>query len=219
MRSRRCENAHQAQGESDKKLITRLSAEALRKVAGITPKTKTDLETFIDRLLAVPPYSLGYLSETAQSGCYPGDDPITQDEVDMVSDVMSARSIGLENTRIRKVNKEGGSMFQLLQASAQSNQKGLADGILLVRGDYSGEKGKICIVLEHAKEFASNSKQANFLEHFTESCRTGSLHVFQESQKVWVPDVAARVETIIGFIEPYRDRRHSLRVGGHDRNR
>jgi hypothetical protein len=43
--------------------------------------------------------------------------------------------------------------------------------------------GKICIVLEHAKEFASNSKQANFLEHFTESCRTGSLQALQESQK------------------------------------
>jgi dipeptidyl-peptidase-3 len=165
MRSRRCENAHQAQGEGDKKLIPRLSAEALREVAGITPKTKTDLETFIDRLRAVPSYSLGYLSETAQSGCYPGDDSITQDEVDLVSDVMSTRSIGSENTRIRKVNEEGGSMFQLLQASAQSNQKGLADGILLVLGDYSEEMGKICVVLEHAKEFASNCKQAVFLSN------------------------------------------------------
>jgi dipeptidyl-peptidase-3 len=28
---------------------------------------------------------------------------------------------------------------------------------------------------------------------------------FQESQKAWVKDVAARVENVIGFIEPYRD--------------
>lgn len=59
--------------------------------------------------------------------------------------------------------------------------------------------------LERAKQYASNSNQLQVLTHYIESFRTGSMIAFQESQKAWVKDVAARVENVIGFIEPYRD--------------
>jgi dipeptidyl-peptidase-3 len=64
---------------------------------------------------------------------------------------------------------------------------------------------KVCLALTKAKEYAGNSKQSQFLAHYIECFRTGSLEAFQESQKAWVTDVAARVENLIGFIEPYRD--------------
>lgn len=160
--------------------------------------------------MAVPPFSLGYPSKNAQSGYYPSDEPITQDEIAKVSEVMNKKSIGPENTRVRKVIKDGKPVLQLLQASAETGSlkdghDELADGMFLVRGDHSEELAKVCSALEKAKEYAGNDKQSQFLTHYIECFRTGSLEAFQESQKVWVTDVSARVENILGFIEPYRD--------------
>lgn len=123
---------------------------------------------------------------------------------------MNKKSIGPENTRIRKVLKDGKPVLQLLQASAETDllengDNQLADGILLIRGDHSEELAKICSDLELAKQYAGNDKQTELLTHYIESFRTGSLSAFQESQKAWVADVSARVENILGFIEPYRD--------------
>lgn len=168
------------------------------------------MDKIIDPLLAVPPFSLGYPSKNAQSGYYPSDEPITQDEIAKVSEVMNEKSIGPENTRVRKVIKDGKPVLQLLQASAETGplkdgHDELADGIFLVRGDHSEELASVCSALEKAKEYAGNDKQSHFLTYYIECFRTGSLEAFQESQKVWVTDVSARVENILGFIEPYRD--------------
>ncbi|RLL98895.1 hypothetical protein CFD26_101402 [Aspergillus turcosus] len=192
-------------GEGDQKFVTDLSADALEKIANLSPKTKAGLENIIGPLLAVPPFNLGYPSEKAQSGYYPGTELISQEEIDKVSEVMSKYSIGPENTRIRKLVEDGKPVYQLLQASAETGLHELADGIFLVRGDHFEELSKVCTALTKAKEYAGNSKQIQFLEHYIECFRTGSLEDFQESQKVWVTDVSARVENLIGFIEAYRD--------------
>lgn len=123
---------------------------------------------------------------------------------------MSKYSIGPENTRIRKLVEDGNPIYQLLQASVETGvfantPHELADGIFLVRGDHSEELSKVCTALMKAKEYAGNSKQIQFLEHYIECFRTGSLEAFQESQKIWVTDVSAKVENLIGFIEAYRD--------------
>lgn len=106
--------------------------------------------------------------------------------------------------------KDGKSTLQLLQASVETGlfkdgHDQLADGVFLVRGDHSEELAKVCSALENAKEYAGNDKQSQFLTQYIECFRTGSLEAFQESQKLWVMDVSARVENILGFIEPYRD--------------
>ncbi|KAK4060263.1 uncharacterized protein Triagg1_10813 [Trichoderma aggressivum f. europaeum] len=197
-------------GEGDQKFIPDVSAEALGKLAGVSPKTKAGLDKIIDRLLAVPPFSLGYPGKNAQSGYYPTEEPITKDDIAKVSDIMNKRLIGPENTRVRKVLKNGKPVLQVLQASAETHlpkngDNELADGIFLVRGDHSEELAKICSDLEIAKQYAGNDKQTEFLTQYIECFRTGSLEAFQESQKAWVTDVSARVENILGFIEPYRD--------------
>jgi dipeptidyl-peptidase-3 len=179
-------------------------------MAEISVKTKASLDRMIGPLLAVPPFSLGYTSKNAQSGYYPSDQPLTQDEIDKVSEAMNKESIGPENTRVRKVIMDGKPVFQLLQASAESDPpedsyRELIEGVVLVRGDHSEELAKVCSALEKAKMYAGNDKQTRFLDHYIECFRTGSLEAFQESQKVWVTDVSARVENILGFIEPYRD--------------
>lgn len=168
------------------------------------------MDKIIDPLLAVPPFSLGYPGKNTQSGYYPTEEPITRDDIAKVSDIMNKKSIGPENTRVRKVLKDGKPVLQLLQASAETHlpkngDNELADGVFLVRGDHSEELAKICSDLEMAKQYAGNDKQTEFLTHYIECFRTGSLEAFQESQKAWVTDVSARVENILGFIEPYRD--------------
>ncbi|KAL7929496.1 peptidase family M49 domain-containing protein [Trichoderma chlorosporum] len=197
-------------GEGDQKFVPDVSAEALRKLAGISPETKAGLGKIINPLLAVPPFSLGYLSENAQSGYYPTEEPITKDEIAKVSEIMNKKFIGPENTRVRKILKDGKPVLQLLQASAESDplengDNELEDGIFLVRGDHSEELVRICSNLEMAKQYVANDKQTEFLTYYIECFRTGSLEAFQESQKAWVKDVSARVENILGFIEPYRD--------------
>ncbi|PKK46044.1 hypothetical protein CI102_9975 [Trichoderma harzianum] len=203
-------NLGNSYGEGDQKFVPDLSAEALGKLAGVSPKTKAGLDKIIDPLLAVPPFSLGYPGKNTQSGYYPTEEPITRDDIAKVSDIMNKKSIGPENTRVRKVLKDGKPVLQLLQASAETHlpkngDNELADGVFLVRGDHSEELAKICSDLEMAKQYAGNDKQTEFLTHYIECFRTGSLEAFQESQKAWVTDVSARVENILGFIEPYRD--------------
>lgn len=38
-------------------------------------------------------------------------------------------------------------------------------------------------------------------DHYLEHLSTGSLGAYEESQKLWVKDVSAKVEHLIGFIE------------------
>ncbi|PSN73620.1 peptidase M49, dipeptidyl-peptidase III [Corynespora cassiicola Philippines] len=197
-------------GEGDQKFVPDVTPDFLRKIAGTSPKTRDGLEKIVGSMLAVPPFSSGHPSENAQSGYYPGDEPITRSEVAKVSEVMSGKAIGPENTRIRKVVKDGKVVLHLLQASVETGSlddgnEELADGVFLVRGDHSEELNKVCSALEKAMEYACNNKQAQFLTHYIECFRTGSLEAFQESQKLWVTDRSARVENIMGFIEPYRD--------------
>ncbi|KAH8695781.1 dipeptidyl peptidase III [Phaeosphaeriaceae sp. PMI808] len=175
-------------GEDDQKFVPNLDEETLLKIASISPKTGENLQKFIKPLLSTPPYSLGMPGQNAQSGYYPGSEPISEDEISKVSEAMAKWSIGPENTR--RIPKD---------------QIELADGVVLVRGDHAEELKKVCAALEKAKQYASNSKQEQYLTHYIECFSYGNLEAFRKSMKAWVTDVSARVENLIGFIEPYRD--------------
>jgi len=181
----------------------------LRKIAAISPEAKSRLEAIVNPLLAVPPYALGYPGNNAQSDYYPSAGFISQEEIAKISDIMEKHSIGSQNTRIRKLVEDGHPTYHLLQASSETEDSNkpqkLASGIFLVKGDHAEELSKVCVDLESAKQYASNSNQLQVLTHYIESFRTGSMIAFEESQKAWVEDVAARVENVIGFVEPYRD--------------
>ncbi|KAF7871763.1 hypothetical protein EAF04_003870 [Stromatinia cepivora] len=179
-------------GEGDQKFIPNLTVEALQKIANISPRTKAHLEKIVQPLLAIPPYNLGYPSKNAQSN-------YTLEEVALVSKATNKHIIGPENTRVRKVLKDGKTVYELLQASADvdhdmKNAYELSDNVVLIKGDHSEELSKICLALSKAKEYTCNSKQTEFLEYYTE-CFCSA----------WVTDISARVENIMGFIERYRD--------------
>ncbi|KAI1802972.1 dipeptidyl peptidase III [Daldinia bambusicola] len=165
-------------------------------------------ENIRDSIFSVPPFTLGYPSTLAQSSYYPGE-PITKEEIVLVSRHMSANSILPENTRVRKV---GDTWFEVLQASAGSPDRAESLSIdnspvsvRLVPGDHAADLENICANLTKAVEYASNDTQKKYLMEYIESFRTGNLEVYRDSQRTWVTDKAPKVENIFGFVEPYRD--------------
>jgi dipeptidyl-peptidase-3 len=43
------------------------------------------------------------------------------------------------------------------------------------------------------------------LRGYLASFETGDLHAYRAAQRAWVRDITPRVESVLGFVEPYRD--------------
>lgn len=160
-------NADLEQGEGDQKFVPDLTVKVLHKIATISPKAKDGLEKFIGPLLAVPPFSLGYPSKSAQSAYYPGPEPISQQEIAKVSEAMEQHSIGPENTRVRKLFAHGKPVYQLLQASAEtgvsnSTSQELDDDIFVVKGDHVEELAKVCWALKNQRSMQVTTSKPNY---------------------------------------------------------
>lgn len=172
-------------------------------------------------LLAPIPSGLGFPSGVAQSSYYPGNLQISREEIAAVSSVLEAECIHPENTRIRKCmsGNSNAVTYDVLQASvaidSQSPRElqtktlepegGGGVTIRVIRGDHSDELTSICSYLQEARKFAANPTQEKFLSEYVESFTTGEMEVYKNSQRTWVKDVKPSVETVIGFVEPYRD--------------
>ena len=184
--------------------------------------------------LAPIPSALGFpTSEVAQSSYYPGKQRISCEEIAAVSSVLEAESLHPENTRIRKsiISSGGGNnkdnnnntiSYDILQASVAADnddtheeprklftrlesESGEGIVIRIVRGDHSDELSRICECLQEAQKHVANNLQENFLSEYIESFTTGDIEAYKSSQRTWVKDVQPSVETVLGFVEPYRD--------------
>ncbi len=168
-----------------------------------------------EEIFSVPPFSLGFPSDTAQSAYYPGPCDITSEEAEVISQVLQENSIFPENTRIHKSmegTKTASHIYDVPLASAEDNipikELALKDSAAVVRlvpGDHCTELDQICSSLSTALKYAANDTQKAFLSQHIESFRTGGLHAYRNSQRSWVKDRALRVENTFGFVEPYRD--------------
>jgi dipeptidyl-peptidase III len=192
-------------------------------MASISQAATDALEAVIQPMLSSTPVAL----TLSNSAYYLGNAKITFDELAAVARVMERNGLEPENTRIHKSTDGTETSYQVLQASAKRNSelqnhlKGSAvpidvlqqsvsesrlNGIVqVVRGDHSAEMTKICEHLLQAVRFAANDLQARFILDYLESYTTGSLEAYRRSMKNWVQDLYPRVESILGFIEPYRD--------------
>ncbi|KAF2964127.1 hypothetical protein GQX73_g9456 [Xylaria multiplex] len=210
-------------GEGDRKIVPAVSADSLRKMASISPAATAALQDVIQPMLSPTPTALT-LSESAY---YLGDAKITLGEIAAVARVMQLNGLEPENTRIEKSVENSRTVYKVLQASVQSNadlqnhmrgsaipidilQQGGEDSQLdgevrLVRGDHSAEMSKIREHLLQAVRYTANEKQALFILDYLESFTTGGLEAYRRSMKNWVQDMYPRVESILGFVEPYRD--------------
>ncbi|KAF2731428.1 hypothetical protein EJ04DRAFT_583635 [Polyplosphaeria fusca] len=160
-------------------------------------------------MMAVPPYGLGFPSDTAQSACYPGKVSIPRKEVELMPLVLDSQAIFPENTRITKTSD---AHFVVLQASVERGSQPLPapasqpeQQVTIERDDHAEELSKICENLEEAKKYAANEEQRLLLSQYIESFTTGSLETYRESQRTWPKDRNSSVENSFGFVEPYRD--------------
>jgi dipeptidyl-peptidase-3 len=164
-------------------------------------------------MTSIPPYSLGFPSDTAQSAYYP-DSRLSREEISVATTAMEKHGIFLENTRLRKHMESGKTIFEVLQGSietGQSTEIPVDEGPLagscvhIIRGDHATELSQVCDSLREAAEYASSDTQRKFLAEYIASFTTGSLESYRDSQRTWVRDVSPRIENIFGFVEPYRD--------------
>jgi len=180
-------------------------------MAGISPELTAAAEKIINPMLAVPPYTLGYPSEVAQSSYYLGDSPATKEEVAAVAKVMEKHGVWPENTRLRSTTEDGLRVFEILQATSAAAdpvplESGLPGAVFRVNpGDHAAELSKVCAELQAAAGYASNAAQAELMREYIAYFRTGRVEAFRQAQRTWVSDNSPRVEHIIGFMETYRD--------------
>ncbi|GFF22150.1 isoform 2 of dipeptidyl peptidase 3 [Aspergillus udagawae] len=206
-------------GSGDQKFHPDTSPDELEKLANCDPTTTQMFAKVRDALFRPFPNSLGVPSDTSQSTYYLGDGTLEHmDEVFTVSKLMESSRIFPENTRLKKsVTTEGGitvRTYDILQASVEEDEATLQEPhdqsargtrIRLVRGDHKEELNKINQSLREAMKYAANCEQQELLAGIAESFSSGNLNSYREAQRVWVKDKAPKVETVFGFVEPYRD--------------
>ncbi|KAI9719973.1 MAG: hypothetical protein M1812_003098 [Candelaria pacifica] len=205
-------------GTGDQKFIPRVSDKALKGIASISPRATELYQIIAPHILARRPGSLGYPSDVAQSAYYPGNILLSRQEISLVSKTLEENSIYPENTRVRKSVELGKPTYDVLQASidldctpAELRVSDVRLNVRLVRGDHSKELGHIHNCLGNAKKYAANDLQKRYIEQLQESFKVGNIEPYKESQRIWVRDFAPSVETIFGFVEPYRDP-HGMRA-------
>ncbi|KAK7942707.1 uncharacterized protein PG986_011820 [Apiospora aurea] len=164
-------------GSGDQKFVPRPSPDALDALAARSPKLNALFAEFKDAIFAAPPFSLGFPGERAQSSYYPGPPMVTKEDASVFP---------------------GETLLQQDGVTSSSSVK-------LFRGDHAAELETICENLQTAAEYAANDTQRKVLAEHIESFRTGDLEAYRDSQRTWISDHVPKVETIIGFVEPYRD--------------
>lgn len=219
-------NCGNYKGFGDSKFIPRLSPDAFKKLASITPETQAAFEKAnstgggIYETSDVGLMHLGYPDKGHLTTYYPESPSITKDEITAVGDFLEKKGLPVENTRLRKTAQGD---FELLIASGLSSppsrDRDLGDEdswtleaapvagkkLSLVYGDYQNEMSKIAHSIKQAELNAANDTQKKMLEQYAKSFGTGSIEAYKESQRLWVKDQKPAVETDLGFVETYRD--------------
>ncbi|KAL9078491.1 MAG: hypothetical protein Q9157_002579 [Trypethelium eluteriae] len=200
-------------GSGDQKFVPNLGLEALDRLASKSPEASKLFAKIAGPMMSIPPFNLEYPSDLTQSAYYPGPNTMNEHEIAVVSEAMEQRLIFPENTRIRKeIHSSHSKIFEVLQASVVKDDSALQlpstipNSILkLVRGDHAEELEGVCVSFEQAIQYAANDLQKEYLFLCLQSFRSGNLETYRDSQRAWVQDKMPRVESIFGFVEPYRD--------------
>ncbi|KAL1311484.1 hypothetical protein AAFC00_004425 [Neodothiora populina] len=198
-------------GHGDQKFVPQVPVNSMRQISTISSVAQNMYHEIEQAMMTCPPFGLGYPSENLQSSYYPGDAPMSQAEIEAVSKVLDERSIDLKNTRISRSERPGETSYNVLQASINAGESPLKIGdtdngtVYIVRGDHSKELTNICNALEQAQRHAANPTQERYIHELRNSFNNGEMEPYKESQRLWVKDQRPAVETIMGFVEPYRD--------------
>ncbi|PLB46256.1 dipeptidyl peptidase III [Aspergillus steynii IBT 23096] len=202
-------------GSGDQKFTPDISEESLARLASFSPKASDLLQRVKVPMLAKLPSSLGVPGPLTQSTYYLGDNVLaSSDDIAAISKFMEEAEILPENTRLKRNKDTEEYAYDILQASIEHDEfifqgrgflPGVGRRIRLAQGDHRNELRLIYDCLQEAKQFSSNAVQKDMLEELIDSFHSGKLQTYKEAQKIWVKDKAPPVETVLGFVEPYRD--------------
>lgn len=204
-------------GSGDQKFTPAISEDKLDSlVASASSDAAALWEQIRDPIFRTTPLSLGLPSQLTQSTYYPGHGgPSFQEDMAFVSKVMDELTILPENTRVEKTYLSSeNEVLDIRQASVSESMSichvpsnSISNGkiIRLVNGDHKDELARINAYLSKALDYVSSESQYDMIRKIQESFATGDLAAYKDAQRIWVGDKAPPVETVIGFIEPYRD--------------
>lgn len=159
------------------------------------------------------PRSLGYPDQGGMSNYYPNSSPLSKAEIDAVKEVVGP-TLSLRNTRLRKVQQDEMTVYQVLVASVEKREeKGVkpisissdSERLDVCYGDHSDCLEPMCASLEKAIAYATSSDQRVYLQKLIAAYRSGSIDIHKEASIAWISDKSPVVETWSGFLEPGRD--------------
>ncbi|RAK81447.1 dipeptidyl peptidase III [Aspergillus fijiensis CBS 313.89] len=205
-------------GSGDQKFVPAIpAAELARVVAAAGASSVAGLwESVRGAMYQAPPVTLGPPGPLTQSAYYPGCEPESfEADAASAASVMEDQAILPENTRLYKQRASSGeASLDILRASLQDSEPvclverdPVESGatIRLVGGDHKHELARIVHFLDQALVHVANPLQAKMIRQLQDSFRTGNLDAYKDAQRTWVEDRAPSVETVLGFVEPYRD--------------
>lgn len=203
------------------KFFPRISAVAFSALAACDNKTLTLFEYVEDAIYSGTNPVMGYPDNDNEtfSNYYLGAERLTRDQVSGIQKVMEARSVYSDNTRLKRVDeKDGSATYAILVASEEAGSEEpmklpaeqvisslQVSSLQVIKGDHSDSMRRINENLEKAKQFAANDVEKQMLDKHQQGFRTGDMVTQKEAQICWVQDKSPQVESLLGFIEYYRD--------------
>lgn len=162
-------------------------------------------------MFAALPSTLGLPSSSAQSAYYQTSSLFDRQEIIETTSILAQSGIHPENTRLIKTISEEHTKIEVIQASVEYEDTAKlirCNGgreLRFSRGDHCIQLRKICEYLQKASQYADSPAKKLYISQMCRSFRTGNMEDFKDSQRTWVRDHPTRVESVLGFIEPYRD--------------
>lgn len=139
----------------------------------------------------------------------------TQSEIQTVQNFLLEKGHLLQNTRLQKDVVDNSAVFTIHVASVSKDAPdGLTTSYILPNhegriefayGDHSEALKPMVDHLHKAMEYARSDEQTAYIRATAEHFLTGSMQAHKEASIAWLQDKDPRVETLIGFIESYRD--------------
>ena len=199
------------QAHSSQKFLPQLSAQSFQKLASVSDLIAAKFRTVADVIYSDPHSSLG-LPDSHNgiiSNYYPGFRDLDKDQLSHIQDALNSASIASENTRLsRVVQASGAEELSLLVASADKDTtslNGTSPSITLEFGDHSSELTRVISSLQEAIHYSATQEEKLAITSYIKSFQTGSIFAHKKALGHWVKDRSPVVETLLGFIEYYRD--------------
>ncbi|EEH22919.2 hypothetical protein PABG_05130 [Paracoccidioides brasiliensis Pb03] len=176
-----------------------VSAGGPEKITTVSERSKKLHRMFSPDIYRKLPHNLSFLSDITQGAYFLSNQQVAREEIGGVSKLLGENEIYQENTRWLQAGISYSSSFsrrKLEYSTTSASQLG---------GDNAAKVEEMCACLEEAKSYAANPPYEQAIERDIQSFATGRTEAYRDSQELWVKDMKPAVETILRFVEPYRD--------------